>query len=92
MARRSRKRTAKKSAARKTKVRRVPAARKRTRKKKTPTAKAQAVVHDHEHHIDGCDVDFTASEPTPDSALPPARGGVETVSAARRKTKASKRR
>jgi len=36
----------------------------------------QPSTYDDERHTDGCDVDFTGSEPTPDSALPAARGGV----------------
>jgi hypothetical protein len=34
---------------------------------------------DDEAHVDGCDVDFHESDSTPDSELPQARGGVETV-------------
>jgi hypothetical protein len=32
---------------------------------------------DKERHVDGCDIDFTASEATADADLPPAKGGVE---------------
>jgi hypothetical protein len=41
-------------------------------------------------HADGCDLEFSASEVTPDFALPPATGGVEIVKAARKA--ASKKR
>ena len=34
-------------------------------------------AHDEENQIDGCDLDFAQAEVTPDSELPPAKGGVE---------------
>ena len=41
---------------------------------------------DGEAHIDGCDVDFTESEATPDAELPEATGGVEIVRGRQRRT------
>ena len=66
--------------------------RKRTgRGKKTSGAKraprrALAEI-DHERHVDGCDADFTASAPTADADLPPAKGGIEIVGAKRRRVR-----
>ena len=40
---------------------------------------------DEEGQIDGCDIDFTASEATADADLPPAKGGVETSPRTRRR-------
>jgi len=42
-------------------------------------APAKALTAHAEDHIDGCDLEVLASEITPDSALPPAKGGVESV-------------
>jgi hypothetical protein len=39
---------------------------------------------DAEARIDGCDVEFTASDATPDQELPKATGGVETRAIRRR--------
>jgi len=36
--------------------------------------------------VDGCEVDFTKGVITQDAELPPARGGVESVQASRRRT------
>ena len=47
------------------KIRRMPA---RTR-----------TLADHEAQIDGCDVEFSESDAMPDTELPKAKGGVETV-------------
>jgi hypothetical protein len=47
---------------------------------------------DHESHIDGCDLDFTAGELTPDADLPPARGGVDPLPRARAATRAGRSR
>ena len=41
---------------------------------------------DAEAHIDACDLEFLASEATPDADLPEARGGVEGVRGARART------
>jgi hypothetical protein len=40
---------------------------------------------DNEADVDGCDVEFTASDATPDAELPKATGGVETVARGRRR-------
>ncbi len=39
-----------------------------------------------ENHIDGCDIDFTASDVTADADLPAAKGGVESVFRKTRRT------
>ena len=39
---------------------------------------------DNETRVDGCDVEFTASDATPDTELPKATGGVETAGIRRR--------
>jgi hypothetical protein len=39
---------------------------------------------DDDANVDGCDVEFTASDATPDAELPKATGGVETVPRGRR--------
>jgi hypothetical protein len=41
---------------------------------------------DDEGHIDGCDIDFAATDLTPDTALPEAKGGVEIVARTRGRT------
>ena len=41
-------------------------------------------LRDDEALVDGCDVDFTASDATPDAELPKATGGVETIAVRRR--------
>ena len=41
-----------------------------------PPDVADAVVHEHDESVDGCDAEFNLA--TPDEALPPARGGVST--------------
>ena len=38
---------------------------------------AHSAAIDPESHLDGCDLEFTEADATPDSALPHARGGVE---------------
>jgi hypothetical protein len=48
----------------------------------------ESVVLDDEAHIDACDVDFSQGEQTPDSALPPAKGGVETLRKTGRRSRA----
>ncbi len=45
---------------------------------KKSVKKTAAAAHDHEGHIDSCDLDFTI-DTTSDADLPPARGGVEAV-------------
>jgi hypothetical protein len=39
---------------------------------------------DDEARVDGCDVEFTESDATPDEELPKATGGVETTAVRRR--------
>ena len=49
------------------------------RVKKAGTAKRaarQAETAHEEDHIDGCDIEISDSDATPDSELPPAKGGV----------------
>jgi hypothetical protein len=46
------------------------------------SAEKSMASHD-ENHVDGCDINFRESEPTPDDELPPARGGVEVARAMR---------
>ena len=41
-------------------------------------------LRDDEALVDGYDVDFTASDATPDAELPKATGGVETAAVRRR--------
>ncbi len=51
-------------------------------KKRAASAPRRAPEMPHtDDHIDGCDVEFTEAEATPDEDLPPARGGVEVVAA-----------
>lgn len=47
----------------------------RAKKSAKPRAAINARVE--ENHIDGCDIDFAASDPTADADLPPAKGGIE---------------
>jgi hypothetical protein len=66
---------------------------KRTRKTKRPkpTARVRSIPgrmrssEDDEARLDGCDVEFTASDATPDDGLPQATGGVETTAIRRRR-------
>jgi hypothetical protein len=51
------------------------------RRAKTSTKAGQH----HDDHVDGCDLDFRASEATPDHELPAAKGGVEATRTGRRK-------
>jgi hypothetical protein len=44
---------------------------------------AMQVARDEDVHVDGCDIDF-ALHVTPDSDLPPSKGGVETVRTTRK--------
>lgn len=41
--------------------------------------------NDHEARLDGCDLEFTESEATPDSELPASKGGVELPETRRRR-------
>lgn len=63
-------------------------ARKATRPKRaTRNRSMPARMHalpDDETRVDGCDVEFTASDATPDAELPKATGGVETAGIRRR--------
>ena len=69
------------------KVRTVPKARtagkSRTATKARTAVALEAVAADDT--VDACDIDFTTGEATPDSELPLARGGVETVRPAGRR-------
>jgi hypothetical protein len=56
--------------------------RKRRAKKASPR-RARTVKTDHEQHIDGCDLEFQESAPTPDAELPAARGGIEIIGSRR---------
>jgi hypothetical protein len=61
-----------------TKTRPRRRARRKTSSARTRSAKSRAAINALvENHIDGCDVDFTAGEPTADADLPPAKGGIE---------------
>jgi hypothetical protein len=71
----------------------VAKAAKKAKKAKTKTrgatrGAARGVSRAPERHeedpIDGCDVEFTDDDATPDADLPPARGGVESPPAKRR--------
>ncbi len=42
------------------------------------SAKKEHVTPDEESHIDGCNVEFSEHDATPDAELPETRGGVET--------------
>ena len=55
-----------------------------TRARKMP-AGMQARTDD-EAHIDGCDLEFSESDVTPDTELPKSTGGVETVRSTQRRT------
>jgi hypothetical protein len=44
-------------------------------------------LSDNEARVDGCDVEFTASDATPDAELPKATGGVEIAPIRRRRRK-----
>jgi hypothetical protein len=45
------------------------------------------VKTDHEQLIDGCDLEFQESAPTPDAELPAARGGIEIIGSRRRRVR-----
>jgi hypothetical protein len=47
---------------------------------------------DEENQIDGCDLDFTQIETTPDAELPAAKGGVEPAPRSSRSAKSARRR
>jgi hypothetical protein len=47
-----------------------------TARRLPPRAQART---DDEAHVDGCDVEFHESDSTPDTELPQAIGGVETL-------------
>jgi hypothetical protein len=56
----------------------------KTAKRKRPARAAaprrsMSAVRDTESHVDGCDIDFSEGDVTPDSELPQATGGVEVV-------------
>jgi hypothetical protein len=42
-------------------------------------ARTRALTTDDDANVDGCDVEFNPSDSTPDTELPKAIGGVETV-------------
>jgi hypothetical protein len=42
-------------------------------------ARTRALTTDDDATVDGCDVEFNPSDSTPDTELPQATGGVETV-------------
>ena len=56
---------------------------KRTARVRSMPAKMGALPDD-EARVDGCDVEFTASDATPDEELPKATGGVKTTALRRR--------
>jgi len=62
--------------------------RKARRPKRTATVRRlptrTRALADDETNVDGCDIEFTASDATPDAELPKATGGVETVPRGRR--------
>lgn len=61
----------------------------KARKKSGSLPARRGAVADHAHSgddIDGCELDFTAMETTPDAALPAAIGGVATTGRSRGKT------
>jgi hypothetical protein len=58
---------------------------KRPVKKSKAPVKAQASASHEDDHVDGCEIDFTKTDPTADADLPAARGGVEVVGAKRRR-------
>jgi hypothetical protein len=58
---------------------------KRPAKKRKAPVKAQAHASHEDDHVDSCDIDFNEAEPTADADLPAAKGGVEVVSAKRRR-------
>jgi hypothetical protein len=58
-------------------ARRAPRRKRAARVQTTPT-RTRAPGAD-EGHIDGCDIDFAATDLTADTALPEAKGGVEIV-------------
>jgi hypothetical protein len=60
--------------------------RKRRAKKASPR-RARTVKTDHEQLIDGCDLEFQESAPTPDAELPAARGGIEIIGSRRRRVR-----
>jgi hypothetical protein len=51
---------------------------KRAKKGRTSSIKTRAPGPE-EDHVDGCDLQFLDSQATPDTALPPAKGGVELI-------------
>lgn len=61
-----------------------PNARRSKRPKVRSTSARKGPLPDDEALVDGCDIDFTATDATPDAELPQAKGGVETA-ASRRK-------
>jgi hypothetical protein len=67
------------------KTSRKPTGRARTAAKRKRPARAGAprrstsALRDTESHVDGCDIDFSEGDVTPDSELPQATGGVEVV-------------
>jgi hypothetical protein len=58
---------------------------KRPVKKRKAPVKAQAYASHEDDHVDGCEIDFAKADPTADADLPAAKGGVEVVSAKRRR-------
>jgi hypothetical protein len=58
-------------------------ARKARRPKRTVQVRSMPVrmraLPDHEARVDGCDIEFTATDATSDAHLPNATGGVETA-------------
>jgi hypothetical protein len=77
------------------KTTRRSSSRSKKRRKPTPSrarrrrvVAKEPVMLDDEAHIDACDVDFSQGEQTPDSALPPAKGGVEILRKTGRRSRA----
>ena len=68
---------------------RLPRSKKGARKTKRPKRAARVrrkrLLPDDETRVDGCDVEFTASDATPDAELPTATGGVATAGVRRRR-------
>ncbi|WP_119391286.1 hypothetical protein [Taklimakanibacter lacteus] len=55
-------------------------------KRRSPRRKAAAAHDDGNHHMCGCDLDFTEMEETLDAHLPIAKGGVATTGSRRART------
>jgi hypothetical protein len=60
-------------------------AKKTRRPKRAARVRRMRALPDNETRVDGCDVEFPASDATPDGELPKATGGVETSAVRRRK-------